>query len=103
VLDELERIRESGVDPKSTEKVRIESPFTGKTVVVTGTLKNFGRKEIEEKLISLGAKVSSSVSKKTDFVLYGEEAGSKLTKAMDLNVRTITEEEFLKMAGGLDG
>lgn len=103
VLQELERIRESGVTPKVTEKVRIESPFTGKTVVVTGTLKNFGRKEIEEKLISLGAKVSSSVSKKTDFVLYGEEAGSKLTKAMDLNVRTINEEEFLNLAGGTDG
>jgi len=103
VLDELERIRESGVTPKSTDIVRIESPFTGKTVVVTGTLKSFGRKEIEEKLISLGAKVSSSVSKKTDFVLYGEEAGSKLTKARDLNVRTITEDEFLDMAGGQDG
>lgn len=74
-----------------------ESNFTGKTVVVTGTLKNFSRNEIKEKLDNLGAKVSGSVSKKTDFVIAGEEAGSKYTKALELGVKIISEEEFLSM------
>ena len=66
-------------------------------MVVTGTLINYGRKEIKEKLESLGAKVTGSVSKKTDYVLYGAEAGSKLTKANELGIKTITEEEFEEM------
>ena len=77
----------------------IESPFTGKTVVLTGSLEKFTRKDAEEKLLSLGAKVTSSVSKKTDYVVYGKEAGSKLTKAQTLGVKTLTEEEFLEMTG----
>lgn len=77
----------------------IESPFTGKTVVLTGSLEKFTRKDAEEKLLSLGAKVTSSVSKKTDFVVYGKEAGSKLTKAQTLGIATLTEEEFLEMTG----
>ncbi|NCC80085.1 MAG: NAD-dependent DNA ligase LigA, partial [Clostridia bacterium] len=76
-----------------------ESPFTGKTVVLTGSLEKFTRKDAEEKLLSLGAKVTSSVSKKTDYVVYGKEAGSKLTKAQTLGVKTLTEEEFLEMTG----
>ena len=74
-----------------------ETPFKNKTVVLTGTLKEFSRNEATELLENLGAKVSSSVSKKTDFVIYGEEAGSKLTKAKELNVKTITEDEFKNM------
>lgn len=86
------------------EEVEIEeSPFTGKTVVLTGSLEKFTRKDAEEKLLSLGAKVSSSVSKKTDYVIYGKEAGSKLTKAEDLGVRTLTEDEFLAMTGEKNG
>ena len=77
----------------------MESPFTGKTVVLTGSLEKFTRKDAEEKLLSLGAKVTSSVSKKTDYVVYGKEAGSKLTKAQTLGVKTLTEEEFLEMTG----
>lgn len=80
-----------------------ESPFTGKTVVLTGTLTQFTRKDAEEKLMSLGAKVTSSVSKKTDYVIYGEEAGSKLTKAQSLGVQTLSEEEFLIMSGERHG
>lgn len=86
------------------EEVEItESPFTGKTVVLTGSLEKFTRKNAEEKLLSLGAKISSSVSKKTDYVVYGKEAGSKLTKANDLGVKTLTEDEFLEMTGENDG
>lgn len=66
-------------------------------MVLTGTLEKFTRKDAEEKLLLLGAKVTSSVSKKTDFVVYGKEAGSKLTKAEALGVKTLTEEEFLTL------
>ncbi len=72
--------------------------FAGKTFVITGTLSQ-PREFFAEKIKALGGKVSGSVSKKTDFVLVGEDAGSKLTKAKELGVRTITEEEFNSMAG----
>lgn len=71
------------------------SIFTGKTVVLTGTLNGFTRNEATEILENMGASVSSSVSKNTDFVLAGESAGSKLAKAQSLGVRILTEEEFL--------
>lgn len=74
-----------------------ENIFSGKTIVVTGTLKNFSRVSIKEKLESLGAKVSSSVSKNTSFVLYGVDAGSKYDKALALGVKLVTEEEFLDL------
>lgn len=73
-----------------------DNPFKGKTVVITGTM-SVSRDEVKVYLESLGAKVSSSVSKKTDFVIYGEEAGSKLTKAEELGVLTITEDEMRGM------
>jgi len=76
-----------------------ENPFKGKTVVFTGTLKSMSRQEAESLIESLGGKASGSVSKKTDFVVAGQEAGSKLDKAKALNVRILSEEEFLKMAG----
>ena len=79
------------------EKEVIESGFSGKTVVVTGTMQKYSRSEIKSKLESLGAKVSGSVSKKTDYVIAGEEAGSKLTKAQELGVTVITEDEFENM------
>ena len=71
-----------------------DSPFSGKTVVLTGTLTNYGRKEATEILENLGAKVSGSVSSKTDIVIFGVEAGSKLDKANALGIRTMDEEEF---------
>lgn len=83
-----------GVKPYYINEEVIESVFSGKTVVVTGTLKNYSRTEIKEKLESLGANVSGSVSKKTDYVLAGEEAGSKLTKAKELGVNIIDEGQF---------
>ncbi|MCX8122858.1 MAG: NAD-dependent DNA ligase LigA [Spirochaetes bacterium] len=76
-----------------------ENPFKGKTVVFTGTLQSMTRQEAERLIESLGGRASGSVSSKTDFVVAGEEAGSKLEKARKLNVRILSEEEFLKMAG----
>ncbi|MBS5970142.1 MAG: NAD-dependent DNA ligase LigA [Clostridium perfringens] len=86
-----------GVNPHYEKKEVLESPFIGKTVVVTGTLENYSRTSIKEKLESLGAKVSGSVSKKTDFVIAGEAAGSKYDKAKSLGVTILSEEEFENM------
>ena len=71
--------------------------FRSLTFVLTGTLPSMTRDEASQIIESLGGKTSSSVSKKTDFVLAGEEAGSKLTKAQALGVKIIDQEEFLKM------
>jgi DNA ligase (NAD+) len=76
-----------------------QNPFKDKTVVLTGTMSK-SRSEIKSHLESLGAKVSSSVSKKTDYVIYGKDAGSKLTKAKDLGVNTITEAQMNEMLEG---
>jgi DNA ligase (NAD+) len=73
-----------------------QSVFTGKTVVLTGSMRK-PRDEIKEMLEKLGAKVSGSVSKKSDFVIFGEEAGSKLDKAIELGVKTLSESELNKM------
>ena len=86
-----------GVNPHYEKKEVLESPFMGITVVVTGTLENYSRTSIKEKLESLGAKVSGSVSKKTDFVIAGEAAGSKYDKAKSLGVTILSEEEFENM------
>jgi len=85
------------VQPTVEEKKEAEdNPFKGKTVVLTGTMSE-SRGKIKEMLEGLGAKVSGSVSKKTDYVIYGEDAGSKLTKAESLGVKTLTEEEMREM------
>lgn len=76
------------------------NPFAGKTVVATGKLVNYSRDEIQMKLLSLGAKPGSSVSKNTDYLIVGEKAGSKLAKAQQLGVRTLTEQEFESMLAG---
>jgi DNA ligase (NAD+) len=76
---------------------KADSPFAGKTVVLTGSLSTMTRDEAKEKLRRLGASVAGSVSKKTDYVVAGEEAGSKLDKAEALGVRVLSEEEFKKM------
>ena len=73
------------------------SIFSGKTCVLTGTLLKYSRTEATKLLESLGAKVSGSVSKKTDYVIYGQEAGSKLNKANELGIKTLSEEEFMEM------
>lgn len=71
--------------------------FAGKTVVATGKLDNFTRDGIHTKILELGGKPGSSVSKKTDFLIAGEKAGSKLEKAKSLGVTVLTEQEFLDM------
>ena len=75
----------------------IDNRFEGKTFVLTGSLENYTREEASNIIESFGGKTSSSVSKKTDYVLAGEEAGSKLTKAESLGVKIITEQEFEEM------
>lgn len=94
-INELLRL---GVTPKEEEVQEvIENPFNGKTVVVTGSLKSFSRSEIKDKLEELGAKVAGSVSKKTDFVIVGEDPGSKYNKAVELEIKIISEDEFKSM------
>jgi len=71
--------------------------FSDKSFVLTGTLKSMGRSEAKEKILSFGGKVVSSVSSKTDFILAGEAAGSKLKKAEKLKIKILNEEEFLNI------
>lgn len=77
----------------------IDSPFAGKTVVLTGSLSRMSRDDAKARLVELGAKVSGSVSKKTDLVIAGEAAGSKLAKAQELGIAVIDEEEMLRLLG----
>lgn len=100
VLETIDELLELGVNPKFEEVEVTENPFMGKTVVATGSLQNYSRSEIKEKLESLGAKVAGSVSKKTDYVIAGEAAGSKLTKAQELGVKVLSEEEFEEILRG---
>ncbi|HUT53631.1 MAG TPA: NAD-dependent DNA ligase LigA [bacterium] len=91
----------AGVKPKSVvKKVPKDSPFAGKTVVLTGGLDTISRNEAGAKIQELGGRVSSSVSKKTDFVVAGSDPGSKYDKARELGVKILDEKEFLKMLGG---
>ena len=92
--DLIKRLKEAGVNTKEAEEEILDNRFEGKTFVLTGTLTDFTRKEAEDLIEKHGGKISSSVSKKTDYVLAGEEAGSKLTKARDLGITIINEEEF---------
>lgn len=95
----LKKLKEAGV---KTSQTKIKAPggvLTGKTVVVTGSLVSFTRSDIEELVRKLGGNASTSVSKNTDFVVAGVEAGSKLDKARALGVKIISEEEFKKIIG----
>ena len=86
----------AGIKPRQP-KTRRSSKLAGKTIVVTGSLENFTRQQIEQAIRQAGAKSSSSVSKKTDFVLAGENPGSKLDKARKLGVNVINEQQFVEM------
>ncbi|MCH4889886.1 NAD-dependent DNA ligase LigA [Acidaminobacter sp. JC074] len=95
-------LKEKGL--KFVVKAQASASLSGLTFVLTGTLENYGRKELQIILENAGAKVSGSVSKKTDYVIYGDKAGSKLTKAESLGVKTMNEEDglaFLKSEGVL--
>lgn len=95
------KLREHGVNFDYLGKTEVDSnsPFFEKTIVLTGTLTKYGRKEATELLENLGAKVAGSVSKKTDIVIAGVEAGSKLDKARELGIRIMDEEEFVSLLG----
>jgi len=95
----LRRLREAGVNMESRARLT-DRRFAGLTFVLTGTLKNYTREQATEAIQQRGGKVSSSVSKKTSYVVAGEEAGSKLTKAQSLGVPVLTEEEFERMLSG---
>ena len=79
---------------KPYQKLNVDNYFLNKKVVITGTLNNFTRDEIKTKLNSLGSKFVSQVSKNIDLVIYGENAGSKLSKAQDLNIKMIDEKKL---------
>ncbi|RKZ24464.1 DNA ligase (NAD(+)) LigA [bacterium] len=96
-LEVLEKLRRAGV--KMEEEEKKEGVLAGKTFVFTGALSKYSRHEAQEKVIALGGKVSSSVSRNTDYVVVGENPGSKYEKAKKLGIKIINEEEFLKMIG----
>ena len=93
----IKELLAAGVKPEQPKKLKTTGKLAGKTVVVTGSLENFTRQEVEQAVRQAGGKISSSVSKKTDFVLAGEEPGSKLDKAQQLGVKVIDEKEFMEM------
>ena len=99
-IDLIKRLKEAGVNTKvlaNEDDGKYDARFVGKTFVLTGTLENYTRDQASEIIEKFGGKVSGSVSKKTSYVLAGEEAGSKLTKAQNLGVPIITEQDFEKM------
>ncbi|MGX8851015.1 NAD-dependent DNA ligase LigA [Amedibacillus sp. YH-ame10] len=99
-IELIQHLKEYGLRMDSEKEEVRESIFTNKTVVLTGTLTQLTRNDAKDMLESLGANVSGSVSKKTDIVIYGESAGSKLTKARELNILTMDEETFMKEVKG---
>ena len=94
--DLIERLREAGVNFLSTNRIT-DTRFAGKTFVLTGALSLFTREEATEKIEGFGGKAASSVSKKTTYVVAGENAGSKLKKANELGVPVLSEQEFLEL------
>lgn len=89
--------------PVAVDIAKIDSPFAGKTVVLTGSLSQMARDDAKAQLVALGAKVAGSVSKKTDLVIAGEAAGSKLAKAQELGITVIDEAEMIRLLDGANG
>ena len=96
-IDLINKLKLAGVNMESLEEENTDNRFEGKTFVLTGALSKYSRDEASDIIEKLGGKTSGSVSKKTSYVLAGEDAGSKLTKAQNLGVKVITEEEFEEM------
>ena len=94
----INQMRDMGVNPSFVDS-SVGNSLAGKSIVATGTLENFSRTEIKQAIKDNGGKVSSSVSKNTDYLLAGKNAGSKLSKAEGLGVEILTEEQFLEMIG----
>ena len=95
--DLIEKFKKYDINLKAEDITQVDNRFEGMVFVLTGSLENYSRKEAEEIIESYGGKTSSSVSKKTTYVLAGEDGGSKLTKAQTLGITIISEEEFLNM------
>ncbi|HBM3056846.1 TPA: NAD-dependent DNA ligase LigA [Klebsiella oxytoca] len=98
----IAQLRKEGVRwpaPVVVNAEEIDSPFAGKTIVLTGSLSQLSRDDAKAQLVALGAKVAGSVSKKTDLVIAGEAAGSKLAKAQQLGIAVIDEDEMLRLLG----
>ena len=95
--DLIKKLESAGLNMKSETEVSGDGRFEGMVFVLTGGLDNYSRKEAEEIIENFGGKTSSSVSKKTTYVLAGEDGGSKLTKAQELGIEIITEEQFINM------
>ena len=96
-IELIERLRQSGLNMQMPEKKEISDKLAGKTIVVTGSFDNYSRKDMEELIVSNGGKATGSVSKKTDYLVAGEAAGSKLDKANSLGVKVLTIDEFMEM------
>ncbi len=99
---QIDRLLAHGVTPKAEEVSSEPGLLTGKTIVVTGTMERMGRSDIEALIAKLGGKAASSVSKKTDFVVAGPGAGSKLAKANELSIKVMSENEFFDCIGDTD-
>ena len=97
VEDLIERLKQAGVNTKAEEGENEDNRFEGKTFVLTGSLEKFTRDEATNIIEKFGGKVSGSVSKKTAYLVAGEDAGSKLEKARTLGTTILTEDEFLEM------
>ncbi len=95
--DLIEKLKQAGVNTKNLEKEEFDQKFEGLTFVLTGSLEKYTRQEATDIIEKFGGKVSGSVSKRTDYLLAGEDAGSKLIKAQNLGVKIISEKEFEEM------
>jgi DNA ligase (NAD+) len=99
----IDRLKAAGVTMRTVERGGAETgPFTGSTVVITGSIPGYTRDEIKMMLLRQGARVSDSVSKKTDIVIHGADPGSKLDKARALGIRLVDADEFRRLAGGTE-
>ena len=99
-IDLLQRLRENGVDPQSEAVATQGGPLNGKSVVITGTLQRWSRREAEQRVEHLGGRCASSVSKKTAMVIAGDNAGSKLDKARALGIEILDEQRFAELVEG---
>ena len=98
-IDLIKELLELGVNPKEI-KIKNDNPFSSKVIVITGSFNSIARSQLKEELIRVGARVSSSISSKTDFLIAGDKPGSKLNRANELGVKVIEEEETLSLLNG---